>query len=174
MKFSVSVVAVLACLCDLKGIMASSYGNSGYGSNYGKYGGMSMGYGQGSYGLGYGQGSYGLGYGGMGGYGGYSGYGKGGYSGYGNMGYSGYGKMGYSGYGKMRYSGYGKSGYSGYGKKGGSIIDETIVIPHAMPVQAQMPMGGVYGGFGAGGLGSQVGLGDEYGLRKFLEFFIFR
>jgi hypothetical protein len=53
MKFSVSVVAVLVCLCGLKGIMASSYGNSGYGSNYGKYGGMSMGYGQGSYGLGY-------------------------------------------------------------------------------------------------------------------------
>ena len=147
MKFSVSVVAVLVCLCGLKGIMASSYGNSGYGSNYGKYGGMSMGYGQGSYGLGYG----GMG----GGYGGYSGYGKGGYSGYGNMGYSGYGKM----------------RYSGYGKKGGSIIDETIVIPRAMPVQAQMPMGGVYGGFGAGGLGSQVGLGDEYGLRKFLGVF---
>jgi hypothetical protein len=55
--------------------------------------------------------------------------------------------------------------------QGGSIIDETIVIPRAMPVQAQMPMGGVYGGFGAGGLGSQVGLGDEYGLRKFLGVF---
>merc|ERR1711893_372543 len=112
MKLVIATVAVLVCLCGMKGVLADDYYGSGpysgsYGGSYGGIGGYSGGYGK-------------MGYG-MGGYGGYSGYGKGGYG-------------GYSGYGK---GGYGGKHYSGYGKKG-QIIDETIIQPG--PIMMPVPI----------------------------------
>ncbi|CAC5399798.1 unnamed protein product [Mytilus coruscus] len=145
MKLAIATVAVLVCLCGMKGISATGYGNSGYGSSYGSsYGGVGHGN---------------MGYGGN--YGNWGGYGQSGYGSYG-----GYGKGGYSGYGHQSYSGYGKKGYSGYGKKGG-FVDETITyMPYQVPV-----MGAGYGigggmGVGYGGLGGGSGLlgGGDSGL----------
>ncbi|VDH97816.1 Hypothetical predicted protein [Mytilus galloprovincialis] len=87
MKFAIATVAILVCLCGMKGIHADDY--------YGSLGGGVQGYGSS-----YGKGGYGSSYGGhggsMGGYDGYSGYGK--------------GQGGYSSYGKKEVHGYGKQG----------------------------------------------------------------
>ncbi|CAC5394212.1 unnamed protein product [Mytilus coruscus] len=171
MKFAIATVAILVCLCGMKGIYAddyyggsyageigvqgygSGYGKGGYGSSYGGYGGSVGGYG----------GSLG-GYGGsLGGYGGsFSGYG-------GSMG--GYG--GYSGYGKGHdgYSSYDKKTVHGYGKKGG-YIDETIhLLPQPVPMSVAGPYaGGIssYGGDDDGMLGGIFGGGESTMICKFI------
>ena len=152
MKLAIVTVAVLVCLCGMKGIRADfnsyggSYGMGGYGGSYG-----------GSYGMG-GIGGYG-----KGGYGGFSGYGKGGYGGH-----SGYGKGGYGGH--SGYSGYGKKHFSGHGKSGGHIIDETIHIPMVAQMPVHMPIDsgyGIAGGVGGDGLGGGL-FGGGLGLCKLL------
>ncbi|VDI67581.1 Hypothetical predicted protein [Mytilus galloprovincialis] len=150
MKLVISTVAILVCLCGMKGILADDY----YGGSYGGVGGgYSQGYGNGGYGQSYGNGGYSS-YGSSG-YG--SSYGKGGYGqSYGNVGHLG----GYSGYGGSAkgYSSYGNEGHHGYGKKGG-YVDETIhYLPQPIPVIAPSAMmgGGIGGGIG-GGLGGGIG-----------------